>query len=82
MHKQVLLNKRLAKAYRKSFATQNPFPTFAFYGYTKNPEPEVSGNQATDQPDSTTLLGGMEVTKRPRLTLYGEINEQELFVSQ
>ena len=24
----------------------------------------------------------MEVNKRPRLTLYGEVNEQELFVSE
>ena len=58
-----MLDKRLEKAYRKSFATGNPFPTFAFYGY----------REETD--------GSIEVQKRPRLTLYGEINQQELFVS-
>ena len=63
MQKQVIQNKRLEKAYRKSFALSNPFPTFSFYGY----------NDAHD--------GMVEVNKRPRLTLYGEINEQELFVS-
>ena len=63
MQKQVLLNKRLEKAQRKSFALSNPFPTFSFYGYR-------------DAHDGT-----IEVNKRPRLTLYGEINEQELFVS-
>ena len=59
----MLLNKRLEKAYRKSFAASNPFPAFAFYGYR-------------DEHD-----GSIEVNKRPKLTLYGEINEQELFVS-
>ena len=63
MQKQVLLNKRLEKAQRKSFALSNPFPTFSFYGYKESHD------------------GTIEVNKRPRLTLYGEINEQELFVS-
>ena len=63
MQQQVLVNKRLEKAYRKSFALANPFPTFSFYGYR-------------DEHD-----GMMEINKRPRLTLYGEINQQDLFVN-
>ena len=46
-------------------------------GFTlSNPFPTFSCAAYNDQND-----GMMEVNKRPRLTLYGEINEQELFVS-
>ena len=58
-----MINKRLEKVLRKSFAGGNPYPTFAFYGY-KNQE---------------DILGA---EKRPRLTLYGEVNEDELFASK
>jgi len=41
-----------------------------------NPFPTFSCAAYQEQHD-----GAMQVNKRPRLTLYGEINEQDLFVS-
>ena len=55
-----MINRRLEKALRKSFASGNPYPTFSFYGYKQQDE----------------ILGA---EKKPRLTLYGEVNEDELF---
>ena len=69
MQKQVLLKKRLEKAQRKVFALNCPFPTFTLHSYHR--EEEGDGG--------AMLL--LETVKRPKLTLYGEINEQELFVS-
>ena len=63
LQNEALINKRLEKALRKSFAANNPYPTFAFYGFQNQGE----------------VLGA---EKRPRLTLYGEVNEEELFASK
>ena len=63
LQNEAMINKRLEKALRKSFAGGNAYPTFAFYGYKKQ----------------DNILGA---EKRPRLTLYGEVNEDELFATK
>jgi len=68
MQKKSLMNRRLEKVYRKSFALYNAFPTFALEGFDAGNRGQMASR-------------GMEILKKPRLTYYGEVNERELFMT-
>ena len=63
------MSRRLEKLHRKQFAYNTPFPVFSFYGH-KN------------QRELNKGVAQLDMNKRPKLTLYGEINEEELLVNK